>query len=481
MKQIALVLGVLFTASGLYAQTDVDALRFSQTGNNGTARSVSMGGAFGALGGDFSVLSTNPAGIGLYRKSELSFSPSVFSTGIKSTYLGNTNKENKYQFNFNNIGAVFTMPYQRYDTLPAWNNWNFGIGYNRINNFGSRFSFSGNNTQNSLLDYYAKDAEGQGPNNLDQFGAYLAYYNYLINPLSATDTTHYTSAMPAGAYQTRTVYTKGSSSEVPISVGGNYNDRLYIGAALGITFLNYEEQVIHEEKDQKNTAPDVVSFKQTQNLSTSGTGYNFKFGMIYRFADWIRVGAAFHTPTSYSLHDTYSSSISSLHDNGDRLSKDSPQGTFDYEFTTPMKAIASAAITLQKKGVLSMDYEFIDYSDMRFNSSQDPFYDVNQMIQNKYTASGNLKIGGEWRVDPFSLRAGFAHFGSAFKDAQSDNSRNSFSLGFGIRDRNYTVDFGYVFTTWQTYYNPYVLAVNTPTANNRINTNNLVMTLGFKF
>src|ERR1035438_4467302 len=105
MRKLILVLtvGVLCTFLSK-AQTDVDALRYSQMFPGGTARSMAMGDAFGALGGDFSCLSMNPAGIGLFRKNEFTFTPSILDMRTSSTYLGQTSDDSKYNFNLSNVG-----------------------------------------------------------------------------------------------------------------------------------------------------------------------------------------------------------------------------------------------------------------------------------------------------------------------------------------------------------------------------------------
>jgi hypothetical protein len=96
MKKLILLTGILCAAGTINAQTHADALRYSQHYLSGTtARSVGMGGAFGALGGDFSTLSTNPAGIAVYRGSELTFSPEIYVSGTDSRYFGNENKESQ--------------------------------------------------------------------------------------------------------------------------------------------------------------------------------------------------------------------------------------------------------------------------------------------------------------------------------------------------------------------------------------------------
>jgi len=53
----------------LKAQTLSQGLLFSRNNTSATARALSLGNNMGALGGDLSSLSQNPAGLGLYRRS----------------------------------------------------------------------------------------------------------------------------------------------------------------------------------------------------------------------------------------------------------------------------------------------------------------------------------------------------------------------------------------------------------------------------
>jgi len=157
---------ILLPALNLSAQNEADALRYSQTSIAGTARFISMAGAFSALGGDFSTLSANPAGIALYRKSEFSFSPSFYKEKSVSTYLGKSSSDTKYNFNFGNAGMVFTYKLTRNDTSRGWKNWNFGLGYNRLNNFHAATTYEAINNNNSLLDHYVEQANGTDYNNV---------------------------------------------------------------------------------------------------------------------------------------------------------------------------------------------------------------------------------------------------------------------------------------------------------------------------
>ena len=141
---IALGLSVPFMVS---AQTDIDALRYSQSSLAGTARFVGLGGAFGAVGADFSSLSENPAGIGLYRHSEFTFTPSVYAEQTSSTFLNQTGVDNKFNFNIGNLGLVFSKPLSNDNATDGWKSISFAVGYNRLNNFNTRTSYEGTNKE----------------------------------------------------------------------------------------------------------------------------------------------------------------------------------------------------------------------------------------------------------------------------------------------------------------------------------------------
>ena len=141
MKRLLFSMAILFGFGTLKAQVPADALRFSAYEVLGTARNVGIGGGIGALGADFSVLSTNPAGLASYRRSEFTVTPSLYLDNTEATLDGsNPNvQKNKFAFNLNNLGFVFS----RQGRNPNWRTTNLGIGINRIANFQTKFDVSG--------------------------------------------------------------------------------------------------------------------------------------------------------------------------------------------------------------------------------------------------------------------------------------------------------------------------------------------------
>ncbi len=471
-------IGILCTLNS-QSQNDMDVMRYSQLTFGGTARFNAMAGSMGALGGDISTLSFNPAGIGVFRKSEFSFSPSLFLQSTSSTYRDVNNMDGRLNFNFGNIGIVGTFPLK--NTSSGWNSLNFGFGYNRTNNFYNRITTSATNTTSSFLDTYIADAYGIKPKNLDDFSTGLAYDAYLINPIK--DSTQYVHVIPHyGELQTKTIATKGAMGEIFASFGGNYKDRIFIGATIGVVKLKYQEEYTFRETDEKDTIKGFKSFTIKQNLLSSGTGINIKFGVIVKATDWLRLGAAVHSPTRISIADSYTLSMNSNLDNNFINSINSPDGAFNYSITTPFRAIGSLGFIINKRGLLNAEYEYVNYKNGYLNSTPNVFSDVNTYIRKQYTSAGNIRIGGEVRFDPISLRLGYALYGSPFANGINKTAdRASYTFGIGYRKNSFFLDGAFVLSKYRDYSYLYDPDLNPSVVKNDYTTTSLIVTVGFRF
>ncbi|MEN9745359.1 MAG: hypothetical protein RL640_1197, partial [Bacteroidota bacterium] len=149
MKRLLFIFLLLSFKS--FSQEPADAIRYSMTDHGGTARSKAIGGAVTALGGDLSAAYTNPAGLGLYRTSELVFTPSFHFNSNKADYLNSERKQNKSANDFNNFGAVLPRD-GSYN--GRWSNFTFALGMVNTANFNNKFFLSGNNNQSSFSEKY---------------------------------------------------------------------------------------------------------------------------------------------------------------------------------------------------------------------------------------------------------------------------------------------------------------------------------------
>ncbi len=427
------------------AQTEIDALRYSQNDIVGTARFSAMAGAYGALGADFTTLSYNPAGLGFYQFSELSFTPS-FCDNISTTYFGgDRNVDDKLDANCSNLGYVVSSPKNN----EEWKRINLAFGYNRLSNYNKRTYISGENSNSSMIDNFVNNAQNLTINNLNSFTELLAWETYLFDLVDDTiDNGNYISDLVSALNkkQEKQITSKGSSGEYVFSAGTSFEDKIYLGATIGIPSIDYYENSTYTESEFIDTSAHLQSFDYSEELSTTGRGYNLKVGIIARLNDWIRIGGALHSPTFYDMEEEYNTAMTAVwNDTLGTKYDSSPFGYFDYELKTPWKAIGSVALNIKKQGLISADIEIIDYASAQYNSDTYKFSEENDLINSTYTKAINIRMGGEMKYKPFRIRAGYALYGTPYKD-NAELEKKSYSFGLGMDRGHLFADFAYIFS-----------------------------------
>jgi hypothetical protein len=286
--------------------------------------------------------------------------------------------------------------------------------------------------------------------------------------------------MPGGyVEQLKTITTKGSTSETVLSLGGNFGDKLFLGITFAFPEIKFEEESVYTEEDTDGNNTYFDSFKRTEYLKTTGSGFNFKFGFIYKPFDFLRIGGAFHTPTNYyKMSDDWNASMTAWYDAGDKYSYDSPEGAYDYKLTTPMRAMGSIAVIIGQVGLISADYEFVDYSTARLHADDYNFADENKIINDNLTTANNLRLGTEWKAGVYAFRGGYSLYGSPYKNGGSMGEKTGYSFGFGIHDKGYFLDFAY---NHLEYKDNYFLYNDSNPASNKYKNNSYSITLGFRF
>jgi hypothetical protein len=486
----------LLTVSGFKAnaQDEMDALRYSFITPMGTARSMGFGSALGSVGGDFTSLSVNPAGLGIYRRSEFMFTPSVKFNKVESQYLNGVEEENYEKFNFNNIGVVFTRSEKgrRYDR-EQWKAVSFAIGFNRLADFNRRYTYGGlmkGTSATSFSQVFIQD-EKLYPGSISDNTtlASLGYETYLINPDTTNPLNPFTSVvnLTKGVNQFRSVKEKGGINELVLSLGGNYQEKLMIGATLGIPILRYKRENFFEETAATSDALDSFGyFRFNESLRTEGSGLNFKLGIIFKPVDNFRFGVAIHTPTWYRLSDVYNRSLTANTEQYQGvLSASNPENRFEYNLLTPWRTILSATGMMGQVGFITADYEYVSYNSSRFNFEDYPAAEAatNKAIKEAYQGASNFRLGVEARMDNFFIRGGFGLYGSPYKNSESNTNRMDYSTGIGYRTNSFFMDLAFVYSQYNQYETPYSLpyiGVSAPTAKLENKLSNLALTIGWK-
>lgn len=479
---VALALHCLNTA----AQSRQEAIQYSQTGTGGTALSTGMGGATGAVGGDFSNASTNPAGLGLFRQSELAISPALFNFSSKGTFYGTQEDDRKFNFNISNLHLVLHFPDDNKLKTKGWISKTFAVGFNRNATLHQRYTVRGVNTDGSIVNAMAARANGIiSPDNLDQRGDTRMFYDaYLIDPDTAMPPGNYTSyrgMRNGGATQRIALESSGRTGETDIAFAANYSNRLYLGASLAIRRIVYEQTQVHRETNETDSIPAFSSLEYRTRYNDRGTSMALRAGAIYRINDWVRIGASALLPIDYSLTKNYSSELSAAVF-GNNFAYASNPSTYSYRLRQPFRFTGSAAFVLGKHGIISVDYETVDYSRTRFGSDDGLLDAENDRMRERLQATGNLRIGAEARFDENYLRAGFQQIGNPVKPAFADFTINQYTLGAGYRDANYYVDLAYVYSRQHYSFVPYSTDLApTQAADLLFSRHNLVLTLGTRF
>lgn len=499
---------VLFVISGFtclmqsHAQNETDALRYSMLSPGATARSIGLGGTGGSYGGDFSSLSINPAGIGVYRNSQLMITPSLRLNGAHSTYLNNTTEEHNSKLNLSNIGAVFTYAskgkeYQQSD----WKTFSLAIGYNRLADFNSRILYKGSNNQSSITDVMSQDAinNGIGEDLVPPMG-FLGYNGYLLYDDYTSIPQNTILDQGGSLLQTKSMESSGGIDDWTLSFGGNYQEKLMLGMSLDLLSYKYDRDSYFSEDDETgNPDNDFAYLDYHESLSTTGLGFNLKLGAIYVVSDQFRIGAALHTPTWSSFSDISDYDLTSNTENlkfrthqsnTDPVSFAQPSQpyTFDYNLRTPWRAVLSATAFLGKHGFITADYTYVDFASMkyRFNDSYSDYQNqVNSAIKDTYQGSNNIRIGIEGKAKNFMGRLGFAYHSSPYKrSADFDGESMDFSAGMGVRLSAFSIDLGYRHTIRKSAEYAYPLlasGVVTGIAKIQQNDNLVALSLGYQF
>jgi len=477
MKKYIIIALILVFGTSAWAQNEQDALRFSQNFYGGSSRMVSMGGAFGALGGDFGALSINPAGVAIYRQGEFSFTPGFSTNRAEASFLGSKTDDMRYKMGLNHFGVV--IPLKNSGGLESGSNsLNFGFGYNKLTDFTGNFAMEGVNNSNSLVDEFVYTANLN--NDWDPFTDELAWETFLIDYdeeagvfYSDFDISGY------GQTQRRTVSKSGSIGEYLFSLGANLGHKFYVGGSVGFQRAEYEETWVHSERDPDDIIDYFNDFSFRNTLLTKGIGVNAKFGFIARPVEWIRVGGAIHTPTFFKFDDDFTSMMATNLADGEGTHEYEAYGEFNYEMTTPFRAIGSLAFVLKQLAIISVDYEYVDYASARLNGSDYDFFDENQAISNRYRAASNLRLGGEVNFGPMFLRAGYALYGTPYVSNEPNNIQvyQAISGGFGYRTSNVYFDLALVRSG---YDQKYFLYYNTD-ADLTVSRTQVLATVGFRF
>jgi len=531
----------LFAALSANAQETYENAKLAGEDLNGTARYVGMGGAMEALGADISTIGSNPAGIGLFRHSNVSLSAGLLMQSDGKEF-SNGKKTN---LSFDQIGGVYTTRTGQKSFL------NFGFNYHKSKNFDYILNAAGSlngssqNKQSYIKGILANENSGGFFVGKDKKGQNVGYVEApsLNNPSpnvastwSQIDYLYWNSLIPGSTgtynYEKATGYTldrahTGYIGNYDFAVSGNLNDRVYLGLTFGMKDVNYKGY--SEYRENFNNAGGVLVRDERK---VTGSGFDITAGVIVRpvAESPFRIGAYVKSPTWYDL--TTSNVTRLVYVSGTTSPEKGIGNSYDFKMWTPWKFGFSLGHTIGNNIALGATYEYENYANINSRVNNGGYYDYyydqyyessipdkNMNAHTKEVLKGvsTLKLGIEYKpVSNVALRMGYNYVGAKYaSDRQKDpglaslgtayssttdytnwGEINRFTLGVGYQVKKFNIDLAYQYSAQKGSFAPFSnvkditytsgttkitesnIASNTDVKNNR---SQLLLTLGYRF
>lgn len=451
----------MLSISILNAQDISDALRYSQNEIQGSARFRALSGAFGALGGDMSAVSINPAGSAVFAQSHASFSVSNAATANDVRYFSGLSNNKDSSFDLNQGGAAFVFASRN---NSPWKKFTLGIAYDRTNNFDDSWNAIGRNTNSQSIDlYFLNYADGKPLSEIERldnesyanaysdignvygFGhqqAFLGYESFIIEPddIDNDANTTYFSNLQNGDFDHDYLYTStGYNGKIAFNFAAQYEDNFYVGVNLNSHFIDFQKSTSLIENTSAGSAINRIDFDNS--LSTRGNGFSFQIGGIMRLTPEFRVGLTYDSPIWYNITEETTQSIATYTGTDAPLRID-PQTINiypSYRLQTPANLTGSLAYVFGTQGLLSFDYSRKNYGNTKFRPTGD-FSDLNNAMLDVLTDASTYRLGGEYKIKQLSLRGGYRFEESPYKNGVTIGDLSGYSLGLGYNFGNTKLD-----------------------------------------
>ena len=431
MKKTITFFILISLGSILQAQTIDDVFRFSQTYYQGTAKALGIGNALGAVGGDMTSICINPAGMGLYRSDELTMSLNLADRFESSIYYGTNENANKLNVSIPNFGFVKTTQKSNYKPLRYTQ---FCIAFNRTNDYNVKSYASGLNPNSSKIDDYLMRIDGYAPYDLQNAFPYDIYPAFNTNLIVIDSQGFYNSPIPQGGItQDFKQNYKGRAEEWSFGYSTNYYDKLFVGLSMGITHIKRIgiSEFTETLPNDSDIDTDFNKWTYTEDLSSSALGVNGKIGLIWIANRWLRLGAAFHSPTIYSFDESWQTTTESQIAWVTKKTL-SPLSSYEYYLFTPLKWVGCVAFVINESGMISLDAETINYGAASLYASDYDYATKNYDIKESFGRTFNIRLGTEWHINDSYLRLGAGYYGSPLGFDNPNGSIKKASVGISL-------------------------------------------------
>ena len=511
MKRITLLLLAVLAIEAAHAQGITDGLIYSSESQIGTARFNALSGAFGALGGDLSGLSINPAGGAIFLASSGTFSIAGNDVDNRSTYFNTHTKSIDTDINLNQAGGIFVF---NFDSENAkLKKFTIAFNYQVEKNYNNKLIIKGIGN-NSIGDFFVSQAQGvplellqlQNGESISSLysylgetegtsaqNAFLGYQGFIIDPIDGGNSQNdqYVSNISPGTFNQEYAYlTEGAKNKYTLNLGAQINNNIFLGINLNTHSLRYYRNTFLLERNS-NAGSFVNEVGFENNLSVRGFGLSAQLGLIAKIQNNFRVGFSLESPTWYDMFEETTQLLQTRRVENEEsiIERINPQvvNVFEnYSLLTPGSVTASAAYIFGNNGLISFDYSFKDYGSIRFDTynysnsynNDNYFNSVNNTIKDSLNGVNSVRLGGEYRINQLSLRGGMRYEDSPYKNDDLIGNLSGFSLGLGYNLGSYNIDISYARAKQDRKQQLYSVGL-TDSASITTVTSNIIFTLAF--
>lgn len=376
LKRISAV--AFLSLGAMYYAQDASVIKntaeiYSSSDFGGTAKFNSMAGSMGALGGDLSAITINPAGTGVFISGDVAATLSVQNNKNNSNLFGSSFESSYTNTNLGQIGGV--VSFDTGNTSP----WKF---------VNLAFNYSTKNLENYV--------QTPGNSNISEAVKYLNSSNVEVND----------NLVYSGHAYDRT----GTASNLNVSLGGNYENKIYLGAGLNFKSADFDQSDFYQS-ELSGLGEYAYYQKQYSPYRESSNGFSASVGIIGKINNNIRLGVAVESPTFWNLTRTYTEYGFNSNDNV-------VYGIYDEtrKLTTPMKLTLSGAVVASKNFAVNVDYT-LGVTKPKYKVEGSAETQLNNYFSSDYKNTSDLRVGAEYRVAGFRLRGGYGLEASPFKNS----------------------------------------------------------------
>lgn len=447
------VLQILFFTNESFSQNylglnDGYAAILSERGHSYDAWSMSMGNAYSTFGNSYTATLFNPATLATAEKVTFTTSVGLNLHRNTTTYLSNEVPSLKTQTNLSQFGLVYPIKSDSSGRTFA-----LSLGYNQTKDFNRIVEFEGYNANGSFVNDLVVDGKNIARNLL------LGYpYNDPVSGEYFEDRT----ILNNNLQQKGSLINDGGINNWSAGASYEFAYNVFFGASVNYTIGTLQSNREFQETDINDvytsairTIPDssltagFESFYLNDVVDWSYNGWDGRFGLLYKFFDFIRIGGSVKLPTTFVIIEDHYFSGQSNFSTGYTKSLNTPVVTSEYTITSPFEFTAAASVNFFFV-TAAAEVSYIDYTQMRFSGDIDPPITaaINKQILEKYTQVFNLRAGGEFRL-PFtglSARAGFMYNPSPLADTPMEYDRKIFNAGLGISSGEGDLEFNVTYS-----------------------------------